>query len=184
MEDELDVIARTSPDEEHMGAAMRKLNPRQRRFVCALAIYGGDQQAAYAYAGYHSKDSNVAGAASSRLANSADVVEAIKEEAWRRLDTSTLLAVSGLIELASCRNEDKATRIKAQNSLLDRVKGFAGKSEHTVFVKDERTTAELVSLIKELAAPNGLKADELLGLPAPIDAVYEEVTDDFLEGCV
>jgi len=158
-----------------MGPAMRALNERQRYFVCALMVYGGEQSEAYRAAGYNVTTDNSAGASASRLARSDGIVAAIKEEAMRRLDSAPALAVSTLVELASYKNNDDKVRLKAANSILDRVGGFAGKTEHNIIIKDDRTTAELIDFIKATAAANGLDAHQLLGLPAPIDAEFSEV---------
>lgn len=165
------------PPVELMGPAMRALNERQRMFVCALSVYGGEQAEAYRAAGYAVTNDNSAGAAASRLANSAMVVEAIKEEALRRLDSSSTLAVSTLVELASYKNPDSKVRIKAANSLLDRISGFAGKTEHKIIVKDDRTTAELIQFIKQTAIANGLDPMKLLGMDKIVEAEYTEVFD-------
>lgn len=129
------------PAVEVLGPAMRALNERQRMFVCALAYWGGDQQEAYRAAGYATTTEASTQAASSRLANNAMIVEAIKEEALRRLDSASMLAVSTLVELASPKTSDNKVRLQASNSLLDRIGGFAGKTEHKIVVKDDRTTA-------------------------------------------
>ena len=163
------------PPVELMGPAMRALNERQRYFVCALMVYGGEQSEAYRAAGYNVTTDNSAGASASRLARSDGIVAAIKEEAMRRLDSAPALAVSTLVELASYKNNDDKVRLKAANSILDRVGGFAGKTEHNIIIKDDRTTAELIDFIKATAAANGLDAHQLLGLPAPIDAEFSEV---------
>lgn len=165
------------PPVEVMGPAMRALNERQRHFVCALGVHGGDQSEAYRAAGYLVSSDGSARANASRLANSDPIVAAIKEEAIRRLDSASMLAVSTLVELASYKNPDDKVRLKASNSLLDRIGGFAGKTEHSIVIKDERTTQELIDFIKNTAAANGLDARHLLGLPAPIDAEFTEVTD-------
>jgi hypothetical protein len=34
-------------------------------------------------------------------------------------------------------------RLNASNSLLDRIGGFAGKTEHKIIIKDDRTTRSL-----------------------------------------
>lgn len=164
------------PDEEHMGPAMRRLNERQRRFVCALSVFGGDQPKAYVFAGYETKNARSASAAASRLSNSDDVKEAIKEEAWRRLDYASILAVSTMVELSSPSNPDKAIRLKAANMLADRT-GFHAKTEHHIVHEDRRTTKELLEFIQTTAARLGVT--HALGLPAPVvDAEYEEVVED------
>lgn len=166
------------PATEVLGPAMRALNGRQRMFVCALAYYGGDQPEAYRAAGYLVTNDNSAQAASSRLANNAMIVEAIKEEALRRLDSASLLAVSTLMELASSKTcSDNKVRLQASNSLLDRIGGFAGKTEHKITIKDDRTTQELIDFIKQTALANGLDPAKLLGMDKIVEAEFEEVFD-------
>lgn len=167
------------PPYELLGPAMRALNERQRCFVCALAVFGGDHSEAYRVAGFKTTNDNATAACASRLFNQIAVQDAIKEEALRRLDSSALLGVSTLIELASHRNEDKKTRKAAADSLLDRIGGFGGKTEHKIVIKDDRTVAELVEFIQARAGAHGLDAAKLLGLPAPtiIEAEFEEVPD-------
>ena len=65
------------PPRELMGPAMQQLNGRQQRFVCALAVYGGDHMEAYRWAGFKVTNDNSANAASSRLFNSETVQLAI-----------------------------------------------------------------------------------------------------------
>ena len=164
------------PDEDHMGPAMKRLNERQRRFVCALSVFGGDQTRAYEWAGYGGNNA-AQRANASRLANNDDVREAIREEAWRRLDYSSILAVSTMIELASPSNPDKATRLKAADMLSKRT-GFHEKSEMLVVHEDRRTTKELIEFIQATAARLGVTP--LLGLdkPAVVDAEFTEVPDE------
>lgn len=170
------------PPPDLMGPAMRRLNERQRRFVCALSVYGGDQAEAYRWAGYTCANENTANASASRLAANPDVIEAIKEEAWRRIDQASMLAVSTLVEIASPRSAAKnSDRLKAAEMILSRT-GFHEKTEHKIVIKDERTTKELIDFIKSRAGAHGLDANQLLGLPAPgadaqiVDAEFEEVT--------
>lgn len=167
------------PPVEVLGPAMRALNERQRMFVCALAVYGGDQGEAYRIAGFNVANDNSARACASRLANSAPVVEAIKEEALRRLDSASMLAVSTLVELASIKNPDNKVRLNASNSLLDRIGGFAGKTEHKIIIKDDRTTTELIDFIKRTAIENNLDPMKLLGHSPVIDAEFAEVENAF-----
>lgn len=174
----LNPYAITVPPVEVLGPAMRVLNDRQRMFVCALAVYGGDQKEAYRCAGYDVKTDASAQAASSRLANSAPVVEAIKEEALRRLDSASMLAVSTLVELAGVKTSDNKVRLNAANSLLDRIGGFAGKTEHKIIIKDDRTTQELIDFIRETAIANNLDPAKLLGGSSIVDAEYTEVPDE------
>jgi hypothetical protein len=164
------------PDEDHMGPAMKRLNDRQRRFVCAMSVYGGDVTRAYVFAGYDIKTPGALKACASRLHNNAQIIDALQEEARRRLDYSHLVTVSGLVELALPSNTDKSSRLKALLALADRT-GMHAKSEQLVVHEDRRTTKELLDAIAQIAVRNGLDPAQLLGHKRPdvIDAEYEEV---------
>lgn len=166
------------PPRDQMGPAMRQLNERQQRFVCALAVFGGEQKAAYLWAGYDATNDGSAIASSSRLANSEKVIAAVQEEALRRINSATLLAVSTLVEQASPLSGcDDKTRQKAAVAILDRVHGFSSKSEQRIVIRDERTTKELVDFIRANAHLAGATPEALLGAPKKIiDAEFTEVT--------
>lgn len=158
-----------------MGPAMLRLNEKQRLFVCALAVFGGDQTRAYAYAGYSSINPRSVNASASRLANAENIVQAIREESLRRINSATLLAVSTLVELAAATNPDKKLRRQCAVDILDRT-NFNPVTEHRIVIKDDRTTEELIASIKQLALAGGLDSKALL---APIiDTTYEEVEID------
>jgi hypothetical protein len=161
------------PSEDQMGPAMLRLNERQRIFVCALSVFGGDQSRAYAYAGYKSDNKRSVGAAASRLANAEEIVKAIQEESLRRINSATLLAVSTLVELASANNLDRKLRRQAAVDILDRT-NFNPVTEHRIVIKDDRTTQELIDSITKLAHDNGLDARRLLSQDV-IDTTAEEV---------
>lgn len=163
------------PPEDQMGPAMLRLNRRQRIFVCALAVFGGDQTAAYKHAGYECSNDRSAQAASSRLANAEDIIQAIREESLRRINSATLLAVSTLVEMASPRNADQRLRRQAAVDILDRT-NFNPKTEHTIIIKDDRTTAELIESITQLANANGLDPRKLLMQDPIIDTVAVDVS--------
>lgn len=149
------------PPEDQMGEALLALEPRQRKFVCALAVFGGDQSRAYAAAGYKIGGPRSAHANASRLANSEKVIAAIREETIRRLGTAQLLAVSVIAELANpLTNSDKKLRFAAAQDILDRV-GLGAQTTHNIVVKDERTTQNILEAIKELTGK----------MPTPIDVI-------------
>lgn len=166
------------PPEDQMGPAMRRLNERQRRYVCALSVFGGDQSRAYVFAGYNTKTPHATAVSASRLANSDDIKEAIKEEAWRRLDYSSVLAISTMLELASPSNPDKAIRLKAADMLSKRT-GFHEKTEHLVVHEDRRTTKELIEFISGMTKKLGL--EHQVALPV-IDVTAEVVSVPSADG--
>lgn len=163
------------PPVDMMGKAMLALNERQRRFVCALAVTGGAQREAYLWAGYEAKGIASQDACASQLAARGDVQAAIKEEALRRLDSYALMAVSTLGEICSPMSTAKTRdRLAAAGMLLDRIGGFAGKTEHQIVIRDERTTNQIMDSIRQLAAANGIDASKLLAPPI-VDAEFVEV---------
>lgn len=171
------------PHEDLMGPHMKRLNERQQKFVCALAIFGGDQSRAYEWAGYNTTNARATTAAASRLMAQDAIKEAIREETYRRLDTSSLLAVSTMIELCMPTNPDKKVRLKAAELLTDRT-GFHAKTEHKLTIEDNRTTGELMDFIRAAAGRHGLDPNQLIGPTAAavthqpvIDADFEEVGD-------
>ena len=173
MSDERDHLIDLPPADQ-MGPAMKRLNPQQQRFVCALAVFGGNRSEAYRWAGYKVTNDNSTAACSSRLHAQEEIKDAIREEAIRRLDTAPLLAISTMIRLAG--GTDDKLALKASEMILDRT-GFHGMTEHKVTIEDKRTTKELMEFIMQAAPRHGLDANKILGLPAPkiVDAEFEEV---------
>lgn len=153
MSDELEDLI-DLPPEDQMGPAMLRLNERQRRFVCALGVFGGDQTRAYQYAGYKNDNLRSSQASASRLSNTEEVQAAIREEAIRRINSASLLAASTIVELMSpAHNSDKRLRFAAAKDFLDRT-GFNPKTEHTIVIKDERTTTDIMNSIRALFEEN------------------------------
>lgn len=166
------------PPEDLMGEAMLALNERQRKFVCALGVFGGDIQKAYAYAGYEAKAPGSLSAAAARLHTSEGVVAAIREETIRRLGSVQLTAVSTIAELASpLHNKDNKLRFAAAKDILDRV-GLAGITEHRIVVKDDRTTQNILEAIRELTGSRVVPMQLLEGeKPAEDDGIPDDLRD-------
>lgn len=168
------------PPEDMMGPAMLALNERQRRFVCALAIFGCEPERAYAWAGYNVKTPGSLQANASRLHNTEAVQEALREEATRRFNSAPLMVMSGLLEMCSpVHNPDRKLRLKALQDAADRL-GYGAKTEHVVTVKDDRTTNAIMASIMQMAIANGLDPKMLTAPGGVIDAQYSEVNPDDL----
>lgn len=163
------------PPDEALGPKMKELNPRQRRFVCALAVFGNDQTRAYQFA-YGAKY-KTANSASARLASQAAVREAIDEFYGDMFFTvGRAVAIRTLVEAASqASNLDMKTRIKAAKEILDRVPGYGAKTEQNINVKHEASTEELIAIIQEHAPRLGLDPTKLLADKGIVDADYEEI---------
>ena len=159
---------------EGRGPKMQALRPRQRRFVMAIVASGGTNHSAAAVAAGYSGDENTLAVTAHRLMHTPAVMDAIREESEKRLNSSTLLATSVLMEIATDKfNKD---RLKAAVEILNR-SGFHAKTEHTVHVNDPRTEKELLEKITLLAAQLGLDPKMLIEGPkrTAIDAEFSEV---------
>lgn len=172
------------PPIELMGEAMRRLNPRQQKFVCALAVFGGDQKKAYAYAGYTFKTDNAGSANASRLANTPDVQEAIREETMRRLGTNDLMAISVIVQMAADPKTPPAVRLAAAKEIAG-LNGHVIRSEHKVTVEDTRSAVQIAQNIMDmLKQPEIKKLGVMSSVPLPIgaaairEATFEEIPSE------
>lgn len=173
------------PPEDDLGPKMRALNERQRAFVTAHLETGkGDNTLCASMAGYSGSRQTLA-VTGHRLAHNLQVLEAMHEEAGRRLASSKVMAVSQLISIAQNSMDDK-NKLTAIKMILNRT-GMHELSEHKVTTVDaSRTDAEMIKRITQLATGLGLDAKKLLGhhvpaaAPAPIDGEFTEVVDDDL----
>jgi phage terminase small subunit len=107
-----------------------------------------------------------------RLMRNPRVLEAIREEAGKRLQASALLGAMVLEEIAL--DPLHKDRLKAATELLNRG-GMQLVEKHEHIVKDERNAAELVQFIKSMAQKNNLDPRKLLGQAEPVEAEFTEV---------
>lgn len=172
-----------APPEATLGPAMLALNDRQRNFVVALLETGSaNHTEAAAMAGY-SGDRATLQVTGHRLAHDDRVLEAIREEAHRRMRSSAILASSALVEIISNREgEETKDRLKAIDMLLNRV-GLHGTTEHKTTVTHTMDEKQMVARIKALAEGLGLDAKKLLGSAGVvIDAEFREVPAEETSG--
>ena len=164
------------PDEGTLGPAMLALTPRQRAFVVAmLDLPGIDHTAAAERAGYSATSRNSLRVQAHHLLHDEKILDAIQEESRRRLNSSTILAVSVLMEIASNTVLQPKDRLKAAQAILNRT-GFNEKTEHHVKVEHRDATEEaMVERIKKFAGVLGLDAKLLLGQAGVVDAEFHEV---------
>jgi len=161
------------PPLEDLGPAMLGLTPMQRRFVIGWIKNMGLNAARIARAaGYEH-----AGAAvrAHNLLRNSKVIEALREEAERRLDS---LAVLALLRLGNVVDNPKhRDHLKAVDSVLDR-SGYGRQTQHRVRVEhtDTRSTAELLALVERYQASRAL--------PAPIEGEFEEAAGEDSPGAL
>jgi phage terminase small subunit len=107
-------------DEKEYGPAMQALNERQRAFVMALIEFPGIKHAAAARkAGYQNSPGGMR-VHGHYLAHSPAVQDAIREEASKRLNASSLTAAGVLMSLLIDEKVEAKDRIRAAGMLLDR----------------------------------------------------------------
>lgn len=172
---------------DEFGPAMQALNDRQRAFVMAMIEFPGITFTAAAIrAGY----SNVKEGAKVRghyCAHNPAVQAAIREEAAKRLNASSLMAANVLMHLLSDEAVEAKDRIKAAGMLLDR-SGFGAAQTINVnkHVTDNSGQA-IMQRIKALADKHGLDPRKLLApqsqgkttqMPTVVEAEFVEVESD------
>lgn len=165
-------------DDEDFGPAMAALSERQRSFVMALIEFPGITQAEAARrAGY----SDVADGAKVRghyLAHNPAVQAAIREEAGKRLNSSSLMAANTLLAILTDEGVDAKDRIKAAGMLLDRSGFGAAQTINVNKTTTDRTGKAIMERIAALSQKLGVDANRLLG-PAPpvVEVEFSEVKE-------
>jgi phage terminase small subunit len=164
----------SDPSFESLGPAMLALNPAQRRFVCAALIFptGKDWQIAKA-AGYASASHGALRHTAWRLMHDEKIIEAMHEEADKRLRGSALLGVSVITKIA--RTDGHRDQLKAAEALLNRL-GMHEMTEHKVSV-EHKQPAQILELAARLAKDLGVGTDRLIGnnRTRPIEGEFVEV---------
>lgn len=165
------------PDEGKLGPFMKNLNERRRAFVTGMIAFGGIDGTRAAMAAGFSPDNPAAAAVTAhRLLHDEDVLNAIHEEAARRLRSGAIMAVQTLLEIANNTSNEARDRLKAVEMLLNR-SGLHAVTEHNVKVEHRDTTDEaMIAKIRMLAKKQGLDPATLLGSAGiTIDAEFKEV---------
>lgn len=144
---------------------MRALLPKQRAFVYALVETGGNQsQAAYA-AGYGEESPNeekrkaACRVRGHQLASDTKVLEAIKEEAQKRLNSAAMIAASALLEIVL--DPQHKSRLRAIEVLLDR-SGLVVEQKLNVHHTHSSSNEDLIEKTIKLAALLNVDARPLL----------------------
>lgn len=157
---------------------MRALNASQRRFALAAVQFplAKDWQIARA-AGYSDFSHGALRVCAHRLFHDDKVLAAIKELADKEIRGSALLGIATMKKIA--RNDLHKDQLKAATGLV----GLAGFTvEQKISVNQtvtDRTGAEMLERIRQLAAANGLDPVKLLGgNSGPVtDGEFSEVKD-------
>lgn len=165
-------------DLEEFGPKMQALNERQRKFVLAYFEHPNYSATALAKeAGYSEgpKGSTQLRVVGHRMMHHTGIIDAINEEAHKRMLASGYIGVAGVVKIAL--NEQHRDHLKACLALMDRT-GHHATSEHKVTVDDRRpqTRRELLDAVRTVAEELGLdKATIGKMVGETIDAEFVEV---------
>lgn len=162
---------------------MLALNERQQKFV-NLILSQGLMNYTRAYMEAYGASYDVANANGTRLAHSPAVLDAMHEEASKRLKAGAALAVTVLTEIAN--DPTHKDRLRAATAIADRV-GFHAKTEHEVTVKRPTDAGEVIQQIIDVGKQLGWSDDQIknaighnaavpMQLLAPVDAEFEVVS--------
>lgn len=162
------------------GPAMLACNERQRQYVeimvsrpnCSHALAA--RRAGY---GNAATNHNTMRQIAFKVAHNPKVIEAIREVALQRMNTSTLLAANVLAQIAASPTAQDKDKIKAALGLLDRT-GFGAQQninvQKTVTRKvDVATAAQKIAEFKRRFPTQFAK---LIGGPDVIDGEFTEVS--------
>ena len=180
-----------------LGPHMTALSDRERRFVWAYLLNGGNGAEAARMAGYSDRAEG-AKVRACMLMQREKVIAAMNEVAWRDMRGAALLAALRLKQMLD--KPDHPDHTKAIGMVLSRV-GYSEKTAHEVLHKVEgpadrdMAAVEDLRMLKRLGVPREkliemygfsglgryeamLAAADAKALPAPVDAEFTEVADD------
>ncbi len=158
---------------------MQALTELQRGFVMAMIEFPGisfgnaARRAGYSDPGPHSSKLRVNG---HYCAHNPAVQAAIREEAGKRLNASSLAAANVLLALLTDEAVEAKDRIKAAGMLLDRSGFGAAQTINVNKTTTDRTGKAIMERIAALSQKLGVDASRLLGPPS-VDAEFSEVKD-------
>lgn len=165
------------PDPEDCGPHMRALNENQRRYVCALGVFGNHMTAAYQWA-YGVKDTS-ANAAAPRLGAQQKIKDAIKEHYQGKLHVlGPALAAERILEALGPTTTDMKVVMKAIELASNIIPGFKAATAIEMTVKHEYSLSDLEKRRAELEKELGIVA---LPNPNVIDAEFSVVDDDLAD---
>lgn len=168
------------PPHTDQGPKMRQCTEMERVFIYAMVECGGDAtQAAFA-AGYGKKSDtreqqiNACRQAGYNLLRRERVLDAMQEEAKKRLYSMGMIAANNLAALLNDPGLSAKDRFRANVEALDRA-GLVVQQKVEVTHKDEKD-ANVVAEIRKLASDLGLDPSRLLGQAKGSNVVDAEFT--------
>jgi phage terminase small subunit len=165
---------------EEYGPAMQALNERQRAFVMALIEFPGiSLSEAARRAGYIDTDTGAIRVRAHYCAHNPAVQAAMREEAGKRLNATSLTAANVLLALLTDDKVEPKDRIKAAGMLLDRSGFGAAQTINVNKTTTDRTGKAIMERIAALSQKLGVDASRLLGpaAPAVVEGEFSEVKE-------
>jgi hypothetical protein len=140
--------------EYEFGPKMRALTDKQRAFVMVLVEDPLLSRAEAARIAGYSDSSEAAKVSASRLMHDTKIIEALHEQAGKRLWSISLKAAHRVDQMLD--SEDEKVVLKAAVSVLDRV-GFGAQQNININqTTTDRTGVGMLERIRALAAANGI----------------------------
>lgn len=149
------------------GEALRKLQPRHRKFVIALLQQGASKHAVRKAAAESGYNQNYAFA----LMRDPGVIAALREEATKRVAGAALLGVTVMLDIAT--NPDHKDQFRAAKELAA-LNGFTAEQKITVQHIGE-TGQNVMAQIRQMAEQMGLDPRRLLEHAGIVDAEFTVV---------
>lgn len=149
-------------DEFEFGPKMRKLSDRQRAFVMVLVEFPALSGAEAARQAGYSDTADGAKVRACNLLQDKKIVEAMQEQAGKRLWATSLKAAARLDQLID--SEDEAVALKAAAAVLDR-SALAPMQQININQNiTDNTGRAVMDRIQRAAAVLGIEPGQLLGL--------------------
>jgi phage terminase small subunit len=167
-----------APVNRSFGPAMNSLTLKQQLFVKALLDTPNITNAEAARRAGYEGDTRALASNGWRQAHDEKVLEAIHEEALKRLNSGRILAVSVMMEIAAGEHGARpADMLKAAEMIANRT-GMHDKSEQTITVNHSLDDKRMIKRIAALAKQINVDPQKVLGsVNVVVDADFEEVKE-------
>lgn len=160
-------------DDHEFGPAMAGLTEKQRGFVLAMLDHPGCSFAQAARLAGYSDSSEGAKVSGHYCAHNPAVQAAMREEAGKRLNASSLMAANTLIAILTDTEVEAKDKIKAAGMLLDRSGFGAAQTINVNKTVTDTSGKALMERIEKAAAALGVEPAQLLGVQ-PMKVIEHE----------
>jgi phage terminase small subunit len=166
--------------DDDFGPAMLSLTEKQRGFVLAMIEFPGSSHSAAARRAGYSDTKEGAKVRGHYAAHNPAVQAAIREEAGKRLNASSLAAAGVLMKLLTDPKVAAKDRIRAAGMLLDRSGFGAAQTINVNKTVSDQSGKVILEEIKKLADKTGVPLQSLLRIATAtpvIDGEFVEIEE-------